>query len=259
MDRKSFSALLIVFSAPFLLGMPADVFAGDEMIYACAHKASGQLRYVLESGKCRRVEVEISWKQIGPPGTDGVVGAPQQCDVGYVIGFDESGIVICSREADHKIVFVTSTSHRGDFGGVESADRICQSRAYAAGLLGIFRAWVSVSSTNNPATTFMQSNVPYKLLNGDIVAADWHDLTDGELNNPIDRDETGGRWVDDSVWTNTQTDGTYESPDGDCVGWTSTGDGMAGFTGASLNPFDRWTTGTELWCSDAARLYCFEQ
>src|SRR5690242_2782849 len=77
-----------------------------------------------------------------------------------------------------KLVFVTSTLQTGNLGGLTGADMICQARAAAGGLRGIFKAWLS-DTTASPSTRFTRSKKPYVLLDGTVIANNWADLTDG--------------------------------------------------------------------------------
>lgn len=187
----------------------------------------------------------------------GGVAANQLCDVGYVIGFDADGNIICSTPS--KVVFVTSTSHNGALGGVVGADRICNTLAAEAGLPGLFKAWIS-AETSSPISTFNHSADQYVLVDGTIIADNWADLTDGLLSHPINMDELQNSDIYKSVWTNTKSDGsTYvqESPNDDCNGWTtSLGSAHLGETGDDLTP---WTDSQDDRCNNPWRLYCFEQ
>jgi hypothetical protein len=73
------------------------------------------------------------------------------------------------------------------------ADLICQTRAQSATSLaapGTYKAWLS-SSTAWPAdgTRFTQATVPYRLVDGTQIAADWAQLI-LFLDAPIGLDET---------------------------------------------------------------------
>ena len=82
--------------------------------------------------------------------------------------------------------------HNGNLGGLAGADAICQARAEAAGSLaapGTYLAWLSdagggVDPPVSPSTRFIQASVPYRLVNGTIVAASWSDLVDGSWRRP---------------------------------------------------------------------------
>jgi hypothetical protein len=155
-------------------------------------------------------------------------------------------------------VFVTSQTYTGALGGIAGADDACVALAGAAALGGQWKAWVG-DGIDAPVTTFVQSRVPYVLVGGPTVAADWADLTDGTLAAAIDRDETGSA-VDAAgnthVWTGASTTGTplpYH-----CEGWTT--------TTPDFTPRGLFTATDSAWvmsgpdpCATANRLYCFEQ
>jgi hypothetical protein len=162
-------------------------------------------------------------------------------------------------------VFVTSSRHTGNIGGLPGAHAICQALADAAGLGGTYKAWLS-SGLTGPASTMIHSTVPYLLVNGQKVADNWNDLTDGSLRHAIDRDEHGRElqpepFVCDGgeVWSNTTPTGAPLNALNDCVGWTST-------SGTSNNgdlhrSDERWTEGdcANTTCLSDLPFYCFEQ
>ena len=92
-------------------------------------------------------------------------------------------------------VFVSSTTHSGNLGGLSGADTTCQNLANAAGLPGTYRAWLS-DNTQSPSTRFATSTGAYALVNGVTIAASWTDLTDGTLASPITVTELGGAFSD---------------------------------------------------------------
>jgi hypothetical protein len=163
-----------------------------------------------------------------------------------------------------KIVFVTSSRHTGNLGGLAGAHAICQQRAGEASLTGTFRAWLSLNLSSGPASYMVHSSVPYVLPGGERVADSWIDLTDGELSRPIEQDEHGRR-IDPEpfgcdggeVWSNTTTVGNAVLLGPDCAGWTGTsGRGGAG----NLKRKDaRWTDNCTATCLTDLPLYCFQQ
>ena len=54
----------------------------------------------------------------------------------------ETEVVALTLEPPSKTVFVTSTKHNGNFGGLSGADGFCQGLANAAGLGGAYMAWL---------------------------------------------------------------------------------------------------------------------
>ena len=118
-------------------------------------------------------------------------------------------------------VFVTSESYNGNLGGLAGADAKCQTRADSTKLGGTWLAWLSTDSFN--AITRLQDAGalgPYVRTDGVVVAEDLADLTDGELNAPIDKDEYG---IDNGmliVWTGTTQSGLAHGHPMMCNNWT---------------------------------------
>lgn len=164
-----------------------------------------------------------------------------------------------------KYVFVTSSTTAGNFGGVAAADTICSSLAGGAGLGGTWKAWVSTDSSNDPESRFTHSTIPYRLVNGTIIANDWNDLTDGNLTNGIILDEAGvDHNGDGHPWTNVEEDGTSTGTTNNCNNWTVDGNGTNGINGWYVGADNEWshTTyyNTGLACDSYwFRLYCFQQ
>ncbi len=166
-----------------------------------------------------------------------------------------------------KVVFTTSKKFPGNLGGLTGADAKCQAAAVAAGLTGTFKAWLS-DATGSPSTRFVQSALPYKLVDGTVIANDWADLTDGTLRAPIKLTELGtpaptsAGCYSDNVWCNTSANGTNIGPNS-CTNWTGVESGTLwgrfSVTDAS------WTTGGSCggsgWCGGSGLypLFCFEQ
>jgi len=117
-------------------------------------------------------------------------------------------------------VFVTSATTNGGFGGLAMGDLFSQSLADASGLGGAFKAWLSDRATD-AAVRLSHATVPYRLVDGTLVANDWNDLIDGTLAHAIDLHETGARAMPATpdVWTGTTRTGRTTSTD--CTGWSS--------------------------------------
>lgn len=172
-----------------------------------------------------------------------------------------------------KVVFLSSTSHTGNLGGVAGADAICQNLADVAGLTGTYKAWIS-DSTSQPLTSFTHFQVPYILVDGTIVADNWEDLMTSTaaspyLQNAIVRNEWGGLVVDNLMaWTATGTDGKlfiWDNVLDNCWNWTwETGLGpdspfVLGWHGQADKMISAWTAALADGCNYLRRLYCFEQ
>jgi hypothetical protein len=172
----------------------------------------------------------------------------------------------------HKIVFATSLGFDGNLGGLAGADMKCQARAQAAGLPGTYLAWLS-DPTGSPLTRFTQSTIPYVRRDGVKVADDWADLTDGSLDAPINRSETGGQPfvgtascnlngnpVKGLAFTNTLLQGNQGFDFLSCNSWStnSVNQTTAGGHWSSAN-----TNWTQLQCTyhcgNKEALYCLQQ
>jgi hypothetical protein len=202
------------------------------------------------------------------------------CDQGTL-----SGDICVGRDA--RIVFVTSSQHFGNLPNAAAADLYCNVRAQNAGLNGYFKAWISDAVATAPATTFVQSTVPYKRVDGAAIADNWNHLVTGPLSNPINRDEKGAVLAADTeVWTSTNSDGThivFDSDDEpfspDCDDWSvaepTPPAETAGWVGRVSETDEAWSAIPVLGlsgpvdfkdflgglrnCSEPKRLYCFEQ
>ncbi len=121
-------------------------------------------------------------------------------------------------------------------------------------------AWLSDGSTS-PDQRFTHSNHPYVRLDGELVAANWDNLTSGIIGNAISLTETGTVLATARVFTGTNEFGKAH-PSANCGGWLSSsaygGVGNAGQTASD------WTLDLSLGlnlCSAIGdqHLYCFQQ
>jgi hypothetical protein len=160
-------------------------------------------------------------------------------------------------------VFLSSILYDGNLGGLSGADAKCQALADAAGVSGIYKAWLS-DSTGAPISRFTPSSGPYRLVNGTTIAGNWADLTDGNLAAPITVTETGGSVGPiPLVWTYTLSNGTAGGAFGHCENW-STNVGPSGpwaDVGDATRSDAYWTgNGTAAtYCNIRQYLYCFQQ
>ena len=155
-----------------------------------------------------------------------------------------------------KRVFVTSTLHKGNLGGLAGGDSVCAARANAAGLGGSWRAWLSTSAVN--AKDRISDGV-YVRIDGLPIASSKADLLDGTIVNPIRLDENGNIVLFAFfAWTGTKADGTAELTT--CNNWTSSVVGEQGATGHTNQTLSGWTAHNPIIvCSIGEYLYCFEQ
>jgi hypothetical protein len=179
----------------------------------------------------------------------------QWCDGAYWTGFKKT-------DAD-KIVFITSTTQTGNLGGVAGADGICNTRAAAGSLPGTYKAWIATTAGNDPASSFtkktvLNQNQRYRLTNGTVIANNWDDLVDGTLAAAINRDEFNNAQTGEA-WSNADSAGVSVGTV-HCTNWTtSSGGSNRGRTGSSASTTATWANTNNPTCSNALRLYCFQQ
>ena len=229
------------------------------------------------------------WLASGTVASDGSVGwagtALTEATHDFTLDISYMGQTLCSDSVQanieqpiltitHKNVFVTSQAHNGDFGGISGADSFCQGLANTAGLSGTYYAWLS-DTTTSPSLRFAQASVPYRLVDGTTIANDWADLTDGTIQNPINKDEYGNAASSSMVFTFTMTNGSaglFQSPTSNCYGedchcnnWTNpNGQGSpnpGSGVGQTTKTNDDWTDYSFYnGCGPNGQpIYCFEQ
>ena len=174
-----------------------------------------------------------------------------------------------AREVMAKTVFLTSTTHQGNLGGLDGADAICQGVADTAGI-GVtrrYRAWLA-SGDGSPDTLFMRSALPYVRTDGATVADDYTDLTTCDaaspfncLQNPINVTEENVELVGfRPAWTNVLPSGSIHGvfSQDSCFYWTA--DLLFARVGNASHTTAGWTAaGAGFECGVAAHLFCFEQ
>lgn len=151
-------------------------------------------------------------------------------------------------------MFVTSTTHTPDLGGLSGADAICQSRAQAAGLPGSYRAWLSTSMIN--AINRLGSASGWMLTNGHPFANATGDLAAGKVLWPPAVDEAGAQQPSSFVWTGTQGNGSSNT-DGACSDWTTASSSAFATLGTTLGVTDSWSADAAVACTEPLRLFCF--
>jgi hypothetical protein len=161
-----------------------------------------------------------------------------------------------------KRVFLSSTvMPNGAIGSPATNDARCQALADGRSLGGTWRAWVA-DVNSSPNTRFTKAAVPYRLLDGTMVAASYTALTSGALMHAIDMFETGatvpaGTSVE--VWTGVTIAGG--SALNNCGNWTNNSAGLPnGSVGISDRTNTMWTQAYSQFCDRTDNhLYCFEQ
>jgi hypothetical protein len=164
---------------------------------------------------------------------------------------------------DTRRVFTTAGGFPANLGGYAGADAKCQAAAQAAGLNGTWMAWLG-SNNKGPNDRWTLSAVPYRLLNGTIVANSFAAMMppssgDVQVAHAIDLDEHGQpvSTSNSEVWTGLNEYGFLDETCNDWTDTSSAGNGAVGhFTSTSYD----FTWAYEQQCSRTTQhLYCFEQ
>ncbi|MCG7560369.1 DUF1554 domain-containing protein, partial [Pseudoalteromonas sp. McH1-42] len=161
------------------------------------------------------------------------------------------------------VMFVTSTEHNGNLGGVSGANSICNTLANSADSkvpAGTYRALLDY--TNNR----VDNSASVYSINGELVANTGADLWKTNvtpLQAGIVFDEKGNDVSGSRVWTNLTSGGSSVHWSA-CSNWNSSmafdnysyEGAMTGIAG-SLN--SSWVADRTLTCDSKARLYCVKQ
>jgi PKD repeat protein len=186
-----------------------------------------------------------------------------------------SSTVTVSSNPPSSRAFITSTKYNGNLGGLVGADNICQTRANAAGLGGVWKAWLSDGSTS-AASRLSQPTGNITAVNGTVIATSWsnllnygvHNLKYDEFGNLVSPDPGGSgngcSWAGGYflfAWTNTTGNGNVWSSY-HCNNWTSTSSSNYGATNYIYNVTTEWSRNFAescFSCTQMNRLMCFEQ
>ncbi len=161
------------------------------------------------------------------------------------------------------IVFVSSTGQYANFSGgsngILRADNICNSLAGDSSLSEVssetYVAWLSTSSVN--ARDRIRDGI--YILPGEpliLIASGKEDLLDGDISNAINKTEEGGSQSSGGVLTGTKSDGTEN--ENTCNDWSTTSDLVNANRGQIGSTNKEWTEYNTDYCSDTARIYCFQ-
>lgn len=183
-----------------------------------------------------------------------------------IISFNTtSGLISMVSGLSAAIIFITSSGHTGNLGGLAGADARCQTLAAAAGLSGTYKSWLSDGFTA-AKDRLVHSSAPYKLVDGTIIANNWTDLTDGALLAPINKSESGSLLLDRPVFASTASDGS-QAGGAYCADWTTEQPAeppcsIGAFGYGDNTRIDSWWTHVPAGgciCGQNWSLYCIQQ
>jgi len=166
----------------------------------------------------------------------------------------------------NKKVFVTSAAYSiAQLGGLAGANARCAESAVAAGLPGVFNAWISnntIAAKSNAFTGAASGSTLYQRLDG-VVVSDKTSFMAATISNPINVTENGTVLNNATVWTNTGPTGgigfSSNVPHSNCQNWTSSSPFDVVFGGNSSSTSVTWTWANRLVCNTSQHLYCVQQ
>jgi cysteine-rich repeat protein len=190
---------------------------------------------------------------------DGILDPSEECEDGNLVDGDGCSAA-CTIEGDHLVVFLSGAAYSGEM--LADADAKCQQLANTVQALKgrEFVAWVSRIG-DAVKDRVGASTLPYRRVDGQIVALGTAALLGGSLKAAIDRTETGAIIKaapcasGDAVWTGTTPGG--EATGADCGKWTQPMEvGRVGGLGATDGA---WSSCELRMCTTSFRIYCIEK
>jgi hypothetical protein len=192
----------------------------------------------------------------GAAGTDG--GRAEDADGGSNT-VDGGSRIDAAPRVGPNVIFATSETFTGDFGGIVAADAACRAAASAGNLSGNFIAVLS-DGTTLPTKRFQQAN-GWVMPSGAPVADSLTDLGNGTAFGAITQNEKGLEGNGTTrIWTGA-TSGGYGSSDQLCNGWTVASATKYLYSGDTLyspSLFADSTSAGSTSCAEAARFLCAE-
>ena len=161
------------------------------------------------------------------------------------------------------LIFVTSSTHSADLGGLDGADNICAARAREAGLGGTYVAWLSTDDVD--AKDRLSSARGWVRPDGAPFADTSDELISGVIFVPPRLDELGADIGAERVWTATSPDGELAAEGGNCDGWNRADAALEAGRGVTDGGTGSWTAaGTDTpevepalsTCDTPQRIYC---
>jgi len=161
-----------------------------------------------------------------------------------------------------KTIFISSKTYNGDLGHGYGGDDKCQELAREAQLSGVFKAWISSTSTN-AINSFTSENSAYYDVSNTLIAASLRELAYGRFANPLVKTENGYKLSKSiRIWTGTALGGRKkgDTPRGlpYCYDWTLLHSPLVGSYGYAGQIGSKWTDAGLTYCNQQLRLYCIE-
>ncbi len=152
-----------------------------------------------------------------------------------------------------------SATFNGNLGGRAGADALCAGSANKPAGYSHFRAFISVSATDEiqdmPANYLVPTTLPIVGPNGTQLASNWANLLDGNIDATllaagINMAASAGSW-----WSGSTEFGAVNGT-GTCGGWTSSLSLVAAFYGANNSTTAGWLNNGNWTCNNLSAVMC---
>lgn len=161
--------------------------------------------------------------------------------------------------SDFILIFAIDNANDGDLGGRSGADALCQNAENTQYNKTNVMAFISVSADDQicdfpNAPTNIPTSLPIYGPNGKIIANDWNDLLDGDIDNTLQ--DAGITYVD--YWTGSNADGSYRTStpvQNNCNGWTIDNSNQ-GSSGQYNKTDSFWLESSYVGCGSNKGLLC---
>lgn len=170
-----------------------------------------------------------------------------------------NGEIIDGINSGQHRIFVSSTDHDGNLGGVAGADAICATLATTAGLVKTYKAIISDSSVNAKERLLLLGSIVMVRANGNqVVVANTPDTlwdTDNTtLLSNVALDEYGSERVGVTPWTGTAASGVGSL--NFCSDWASNSNLLDGDYGSTDSRGPTWLELSFEDCDQLNPIYC---
>jgi hypothetical protein len=175
------------------------------------------------------------------------------CDL---FGGDDSGSGDSTQPSPEPIIlYDAGRAYTGNLGGRSGADNICRNSPNKPRDRSNIRAFISVDAYDEirdlPANYAVPTDVQIIGPNGNLLANDWADLLDGQIENRlVNAGLFGGGGLPLMWWSGSNPDGSLLSFQC-CSNWTtSAGMPEDGHVGDGIEQDSQWISNSFFWCDE---------
>ncbi len=166
------------------------------------------------------------------------------------------GLSVGADSTNFLYVFTTAGTYKGDLGGREEANYLCSSEltyqdgaAACAHTVALVSMSDSDSIANLPATNNLSREVPIKSINGTILAHNWPDFIDGNIQTSLLEANIDARtWWSGSDYLGNNKD--------NCNRWTSRSGNANGRYGGGTSTDQDWISKGSSGCDQERHVLC---